>query len=69
MSKNLGVTRITTIILLVSSILFLVLSSWFIWQERYIQALLTFVIGLILLSSYLAIIREEMTLKAATTSS
>lgn len=69
MNKSIENMRITTVILLISSILFLILSSWFIWQERYIQALLTFVIGLILLSSYLSIIREEMMLKATTSTS
>jgi len=45
---------------MVSSIVFMGISVTFVYIERYLQALLAFVIGIILLSSSLAILREKM---------
>ncbi|MEM0371922.1 MAG: hypothetical protein QXW05_01140 [Ignisphaera sp.] len=49
-----------TLVLMVSSIVFMGISVTFVYIERYLQALLAFVIGIILLSSSLAILREKM---------
>jgi len=45
---------------MISSIAFMGISVTFVYIEKYLQALLAFVIGIILLSSSLAILREKM---------
>jgi hypothetical protein len=42
----------------VSSVLFMSIAAFFIYIEKYIQSLLSFVIGILFLSSTLAILRE-----------
>lgn len=49
-----------TLILMISSVVFMGVSVTFIYLEKYLQALLAFVIGIILLSSALAIVREKI---------
>lgn len=50
--------RIITIMLLTVAIIFFFISTLFIYQDKYLQALFTFIIGVILLSSSLAVMRE-----------
>lgn len=47
-------------LLIILSAVFMILSVVFMYMEKYLQALLAFVIGTILLSSSLSIIRERI---------
>lgn len=49
--------------LMVSAIAFMGIAVLFIYIERYIQSLLSFITGMVLLSSALAILRERMQCK------
>lgn len=53
--------RVIIVTLMVAAIMFFAISTIFMYQDKYLQALFTFVIGIILLSSSLAVMREYIT--------
>ena len=57
LSKYIGLIMIVT---LLSSIIFFGVAVWLLYIEKTLQALLSFIIGLVLLSTSLAILREKL---------
>jgi hypothetical protein len=55
---KLSIAKHLLYIFAISSILFMSIAALFIYMEKYIQSLLSFVIGILFLSSTLAILRE-----------
>ncbi|MCC6016196.1 MAG: hypothetical protein LM582_04030 [Desulfurococcaceae archaeon] len=55
---KLSIAKHLLYIFAISSILFMSIAALFIYMEKYIQSLLSFIIGILFLSSTLAILRE-----------